>query len=67
MVNILLENGYSLLVLKTNTVRKPIGGTDKYLMSGDNQVAPQEAEIISYVIDSVHQDIDEKTFSYIKF
>lgn len=47
--------------------KNPLGWTDKYLVSSDNQVAPMETEITSYIIGSVHHDIDEKTFSDIKF
>ena len=45
----------------------PLGWTDKYLMSSNNQVAPQETEITSYVIGSVEHDIDDDTFSDIEF
>jgi ribonucleoside-diphosphate reductase beta chain len=47
--------------------KNPLSWTDKYLVSGDNQVAPQETEITSYVIGGVEHDLTDKTFSDIKF
>ena len=45
----------------------PLSWTDKYLKSSDNQVAPQETEITSYVIGGVNHDIEDDSFSDIKF
>ena len=47
--------------------KNPLSWTDKYLNSSDNQVAPQETEITSYIVGGVNHDIDDKTFSDIKF
>lgn len=47
--------------------KNPLSWTDKYLNSSDNQVAPQETEITSYIVGGVNHDIDTKTFSDIKF
>jgi ribonucleoside-diphosphate reductase beta chain len=47
--------------------KNPLSWTDKYLVSSDNQVAPQETEITTYIIGSVKHDIDEKAFEDIKF
>lgn len=47
--------------------KNPLSWTDKYLISGDNQVAPQETEINAYIIGGVNHDIDVNTFSDIKF
>lgn len=47
--------------------KNPLSWTDKYLNSSDNQVAPQETEITSYIVGGVKHDIDTKTFSDIKF
>ena len=47
--------------------KNPLGWTDKYLISSDNQVAPQETEITSYIVGGVDHDIDKNTFSNIKF
>jgi ribonucleoside-diphosphate reductase beta chain len=42
--------------------KNPLSWTDKYLISSNNQVAPQETEITSYVVGGVKYDLDEKTF-----
>jgi len=47
--------------------RNPLSWTDKYLISSDNQVAPQETEITSYIVGGVDHDVDENTFGDIKF
>jgi len=47
--------------------RNPLSWTDKYLISSDNQVAPQETEITSYIVGGVNHDISEDTFKDIKF
>ena len=47
--------------------RNPLSWTDKYLVSSDNQVAPQETEITSYIVGSVTHDLTADTFSDIKF
>lgn len=44
------------------TTKNPLTWTDKYLLSSNNQVAPQETEITSYIGGSVKQDIQEDTF-----
>jgi ribonucleoside-diphosphate reductase beta chain len=49
------------------TKNNPLSWTDKYLNSSDNQVAPQETEITSYVIGGVTHDISDDTFADIKF
>lgn len=56
------------LGLKTNYITKnPLTWMDKYLNSSDNQVAPMEQEIISYVIGGVKNDLSEANFSEFKF
>lgn len=47
--------------------KNPLSWTDKYLISSDNQVAPQETEITNYIIGGVDHDIDDDTFSNITF
>jgi ribonucleoside-diphosphate reductase beta chain len=47
--------------------RNPLSWTDKYLKSSDNQVAPQETEITSYIIGGVKHDIDKDSFADITF
>jgi len=47
--------------------KNPLSWTDKYLVSSDNQVAPQETEITTYIIGSVKHDIGEDAFSDIDF
>ena len=47
--------------------KNPLSWTDKYLNSSDNQVAPQETEITSYIVGGVEHDIDDETFSDIQF
>lgn len=47
--------------------KNPLSWTDKYLISSDNQVAPQETEITNYIIGGVDHDIDDDTFSNIEF
>lgn len=47
--------------------RNPLSWTDKYLISSDNQVAPQETEITSYIVGGISHDIMPDTFTDIKF
>ena len=47
--------------------RNPLSWTDKYLISSDNQVAPQETEITSYTTGGISYDITDDTFSDIAF
>jgi ribonucleoside-diphosphate reductase beta chain len=41
----------------------PLPWTAKWIAGADVQVAPQETEIVSYVIGGTRQDVDEKTLS----
>ena len=45
----------------------PLSWTDKYLVSADNQVAPQETEISSYMSGSFEQDLEDYDFTYFEF
>jgi ribonucleoside-diphosphate reductase beta chain len=45
--------------------KNPISWIDKHLVSSDNQVAPQETEIISYIVGGVVHDVNENSFSNI--
>lgn len=47
--------------------KNPLGWTDKYLNGADNQVAPQEVEISTYIIGSVSQDVNSDSFNDIDF
>jgi ribonucleoside-diphosphate reductase beta chain len=47
--------------------KNPLTWTDKYLESSNNQVAPQETEITSYIIGGVKHDLQPGIFSDIKF
>jgi ribonucleoside-diphosphate reductase beta chain len=47
--------------------KNPLSWTDKYLISSDNQVAPQETELSTYVIGGVEHDIDSSTFGDLSF
>ena len=47
--------------------RNPLSWTDKYLVSSNNQVAPQETEVTSYIVGGVVHDIADDTFADIKF
>lgn len=47
--------------------RNPLSWTDKYLVSSNNQVAPQETEITSYTTGGISHDISDDTFADIKF
>jgi len=42
--------------------KNPISWIDKHLVSSDNQVAPQETEIISYIVGGVVHDVNENSF-----
>jgi ribonucleoside-diphosphate reductase beta chain len=54
--------------IKNNFSKKnPLGWTDKYLNSSDNQTSPQQTQITAYVIGGTVHDIDANTFSDIKF
>lgn len=54
--------------IKTNYITKnPLSWTDKYLNSGDTQVAPQEVEIDSYIVGGVKNDVEDTDFSDFKF
>lgn len=44
----------------------PISWTDKYLVGGNVQVAPQETEITNYIIGGVKHDLDTNMFSEFK-
>lgn len=56
------------LGIKTNFPTKTtMTWMDKYLTSSDNQVAPQEEELQTYVIGGVKNDIEEIDFSEYKF
>lgn len=59
MKNIGLKNSY--------TTKNPFNWMDKYLSSSDNQVAPQEQEIISYTIGGIKNDLSETSFEDFKF
>jgi ribonucleoside-diphosphate reductase beta chain len=49
--------------LKTNySTKNPLSWTEKYLSSGDMQVAPQETEISSYVIGGMKNDLTDHDF-----
>ena len=54
-----IKNDYS--------AKNPLTWTDKYLVSSDNQVAPQEVEITAYVLGGIKHDINENTFKDIEF
>jgi ribonucleoside-diphosphate reductase beta chain len=47
--------------------KNPLSWTDKYLISSDNQVAPQETEVQNYVIGGVDHDISDTTFGNLSF
>jgi ribonucleotide reductase beta subunit family protein with ferritin-like domain len=47
--------------------KNPLPWTDKYLKSGDAQVAPQETEITSYVVGGVKNDVNDTSFGDISF
>lgn len=54
--------------IKNNFSNKnPLTWTDKYLKSSNNQVAPQEQEIISYVVGGIKNDILDSNFDEFKF
>jgi len=42
--------------------KNPLSWTDKYLISSDNQVAPQETEITAYIIGGITHDLTSDTF-----
>jgi ribonucleoside-diphosphate reductase beta chain len=51
------------LGIKTSyTTKNPLSWTEKYLTSGDIQVAPQETEITSYVIGGTKNDLSDANF-----
>lgn len=47
--------------------KNPLPWTDKYLKSSDAQVAPQETEIVSYIIGGVKNDVDGTDFRDFSF
>lgn len=47
--------------------KNPCTWMDKYLSSSDNQVAPMETEILSYVIGGIKNDIERHDFSRFAF
>lgn len=47
--------------------KNPLSWTDKYLKSSSNQVAPQESEIINYIIGGIEHDLKDDTFKGISF
>lgn len=49
------------------SLTNPLPWMDNYLKSGNVTVAPQESEIISYVVGASNPDIDENTFAGFKF
>lgn len=52
------------LGLKTSfTTKNPLIWTEKYLKSGDLQVAPQEVEITTYTIGGMDNDLEDYDFS----
>lgn len=56
------------LGIKHNFITKnPLSWTEKYLKSSDNQVAPQEVELSSYIIGGIKNDIDDVSFAEFKF
>lgn len=47
--------------------KNPLGWTDKYLNGSDNQTAPQESEIVNYVIGAVSHDVENASFADLEF
>lgn len=46
--------------------KNPLGWTDKYLISSNNQVAPQETEITNYIVGGITHDLTSETFADIQ-
>lgn len=49
------------------STKNPLPWTDKYLKGEDNQVAPMETEITSYIIGGVKNDIEQSDFKEFSF
>ena len=49
------------------STKNPLSWTDKYLKSSDNQVAPQEQEILTYIIGGVKNDTQDTSFDEFTF